>query len=41
LTENVSINFASFEIEYQVQKEDGSGEKAGNLSFDIAGNDLK
>lgn len=41
LTENVSINFASFEIEYQVQKEDGAGEKAGNLSFDIAGNDLK
>jgi type VI secretion system secreted protein Hcp len=40
LTENVSINFAKFEIEYLVQKEDGTGEKAGNLSFDIAANAL-
>jgi type VI secretion system secreted protein Hcp len=40
LTENVSLNFAKFEIEYLVQKEDGTGEKAGNLSFDIAANAL-
>lgn len=38
ITENFSLNFAKFSIEYLTQKEDGTGEKAGNVTFDIAAN---
>ena len=38
ITETVSINFAKFSIEYLTQKEDGTGEKSGNVTYDIAAN---
>ncbi len=38
LTENVSLNFAKVKVEYQVQKADGSGEKGGEMTWDIAAN---
>jgi type VI secretion system secreted protein Hcp len=38
LTENVSLNFQKFKIEYQTQKDDGTGEPAGNVGWDIAKN---
>jgi type VI secretion system secreted protein Hcp len=38
LTENVTLNFAKVKIEYQKQKDDGTGEKAGNFGFDIPAN---
>jgi type VI secretion system secreted protein Hcp len=41
LTENVTLNFAKFSIEYMAQKDDGTGEKAGNVSWDIAANKAK
>jgi type VI secretion system secreted protein Hcp len=38
LTENVTLNFAKFEFEYYKQKTDGTGEKVGPVSYDIAQN---
>jgi type VI secretion system secreted protein Hcp len=38
LTENVSLNFAKFKVEYTPQKKDGSGEAPVTIGFDIAGN---
>ena len=38
LTENVSINFGSFQYEYTPQKEDGSGDSVLPFGFDIAAN---
>jgi type VI secretion system secreted protein Hcp len=38
LTENVSINFAKFKLEYVQQKKDGSGEPAVNAVWNIAEN---
>lgn len=41
LTENLSLNFAKFKLEYQAQKADGSGEPGGELVFDIAANEKR
>jgi type VI secretion system secreted protein Hcp len=41
LTENFSLNFQKFTIEYVKQNEKGLGEKAGNFSWDIAKNATK
>ncbi len=41
LTENVSLNFASFEVEYTPQKADGSGDATVLAKFDIAKNEAK
>jgi type VI secretion system secreted protein Hcp len=38
LTENVSLNFASFTFTYTPQNPDGSAGTAKNISWDIAGN---
>ena len=38
LTENVTLNFAKVQVDYQIQKEDGSGEAGGNYGWDIPGN---
>ena len=38
LTENVTLNFSKFHVEYQAQKPDGSGQPAGEMGWDIAGN---
>jgi len=38
LTENVSLNFAKFKVEYTPQKKDGSGDAAVTASYDIASN---
>jgi type VI secretion system secreted protein Hcp len=37
-TESVTLNFAKVKIEYQVQKPDGSGAKAGDAGWDVAAN---
>lgn len=38
ITENVSLNFAKYELEYTPQKADGSGDAAITSGFDIAAN---
>ena len=38
LTENVTLNFAKFHLEYQEQKPDGSGQPAGEMGWDIKQN---
>jgi type VI secretion system secreted protein Hcp len=38
LTENVTINFAKVAVDYQRQKDDGSGEQAGNITWNIEEN---
>lgn len=38
LTENVTLNFAKFHIEYQEQKSDGSGSPGGEMGWDIKAN---
>jgi type VI secretion system secreted protein Hcp len=38
LTENVTLNFAKFWVEYQEQKPDGSGQPGGEMGFDIKAN---
>jgi type VI secretion system secreted protein Hcp len=38
LSENLSLNFAKFEVEYYEQKPDGSGQKAGEMGYDIKAN---
>jgi type VI secretion system secreted protein Hcp len=38
LTENVTLNFAKFHVEYQEQKADGSGSPAGDMGWDIKAN---
>ena len=38
LTENVSINFSTVEMEYKEQKEDGTGGSPKRFGWDIAGN---
>lgn len=38
LTENLSINFAKFEVEYQTQKADGGGEPGGQMGWDVKAN---
>lgn len=38
LTENVSLNFAKFKVEYTPQKKDGSGDAPVTIGWDIAGN---
>jgi type VI secretion system secreted protein Hcp len=37
-SEAVSLNFAKFEVEYFEQKPDGSGTKAGTMTYDIKAN---
>jgi type VI secretion system secreted protein Hcp len=39
LTENVTLNFSKFELEYQEQKPDGSGVTAGQIGWDIKKNE--
>lgn len=36
--ESLSLNFAKFEVEYYEQKADGSGNKAGNMGWDVKAN---
>jgi type VI secretion system secreted protein Hcp len=38
LTENVSLNFSKFKMEYFVQDEKGVGKSAGEVGWDIAAN---
>jgi len=38
LTENVTLNFAKFHIEYQEQKSDGSGSPGGEMGWDVKAN---
>jgi len=38
LTENVTLNFAKFNVEYQEQKPDGSGTPAGEMGWDVKAN---
>lgn len=38
LTENVTLNFAKVNVLYQTQKKDGTGEKAGEYTYNIAEN---
>lgn len=38
LTENVSLNFAKFKVEYTPQKKDGTGDAPVTVGWDIAGN---
>jgi type VI secretion system secreted protein Hcp len=38
LTENVSLNFAKFKVEYTPQKKDGSGDAPITIGWDIAAN---
>ena len=38
LTENVTLNFAKFHVEYLEQKADGSGAPAGEMGWDIKAN---
>lgn len=38
LTENVTLNFAAYEMDYSEQKDDGSGEAAATITWDIEAN---
>jgi type VI secretion system secreted protein Hcp len=38
LSENVTLNFAKFHVEYQKQKPDGSGQPAGEMGWDVKAN---
>jgi type VI secretion system secreted protein Hcp len=38
ITENVTLNFAKFHVEYQEQKADGSGQAAGEMGWDVKAN---
>jgi type VI secretion system secreted protein Hcp len=38
LTENLSINFAKFNVTYQEQKADGSGQPGGEMGWDVKAN---
>ena len=38
LTENVTLNFAEFKVEYTPQKKDGTGDAAVTIGWDIAKN---
>jgi type VI secretion system secreted protein Hcp len=38
LTENLTINFAKFHVEYQEQKADGSGSPGGEMGWDVKAN---
>lgn len=38
LTENVTLNFAKFWVEYQEQKPDGTGSPGGDMGWDVKAN---
>ena len=38
LTENVTLNFAKFHVEYTAQKADGTGEPGGEMGWDVKAN---
>jgi type VI secretion system secreted protein Hcp len=38
LSENVTLNFAKFHVEYLEQKSDGSGQPAGEMGWDVKAN---
>ena len=38
LSENVTLNFAKFHVEYQEQKADGSGSPGGEMGWDVKAN---
>jgi type VI secretion system secreted protein Hcp len=39
LTENVTLSFSKFKVNYMLQKEDGSGTPAGEMGWDIKKNE--
>jgi len=39
LTENLTLNFAKFKLEYQEQKPDGSGQPGGEMGWDVKKNE--
>jgi type VI secretion system secreted protein Hcp len=39
LSENLSLNFAKFQVEYQEQKPDGAGQPGGEMGWDIKKNE--
>lgn len=41
LTQNVTLNFAEFNVVYQKQKKDGGGEKGGEMTWNIPENTKK
>jgi len=41
LTENLSLNFGAYKVEYTPQKADGSGDAKLETGFDIAANEVK
>lgn len=38
LTENITLNFAKFWVNYQTQKEDGTGAPGGEMGWDVKAN---
>jgi type VI secretion system secreted protein Hcp len=38
LTENATLNFSKFKVEYQEQKPDGSGQPGGEMGWDVKAN---
>jgi len=38
LSENLTLNFAKFKMEYQEQQKDGSGKPAGDMGWDVKAN---
>ena len=38
LSESVTLNFAKFHLEYQEQKNDGSGSPGGEMGWDVKAN---
>ena len=38
MTENLTLNFAQFNVDYQEQKADGSGTPAGSMGWDTKQN---
>jgi type VI secretion system secreted protein Hcp len=39
LTENITLNVAKFQVEYQEQKADGSGQPGGEMGWDVKKNE--
>jgi type VI protein secretion system component Hcp len=38
ITENLTLNFAKFHVEYTEQKNDGSGSPGGEMGWDVKAN---
>ena len=39
MTKSLTLNFAKFQVEYQEQKPDGSGQKGGEMGWDVKANE--